>query len=76
MKSSDYQLDYEHFQDSVETMERTDSEGAVMFTHSPLGSRAKTGSYNSPPPPIHTNTHLIYFSIEQITLILDHVDQF
>uniref|UniRef100_A0A674BGD9 B30.2/SPRY domain-containing protein n=1 Tax=Salmo trutta TaxID=8032 RepID=A0A674BGD9_SALTR len=42
MKSSDYQLDYENVEDSVETMERTDSEGAVMFTHSPLGRRGQT----------------------------------
>ncbi|XP_045074116.1 NACHT, LRR and PYD domains-containing protein 3-like, partial [Coregonus clupeaformis] len=42
MKSSDYQLDYENVQDSVETMEGIVSQGAVMFTHNPLGMRSQT----------------------------------
>ncbi|XP_045075285.1 LOW QUALITY PROTEIN: protein NLRC3, partial [Coregonus clupeaformis] len=42
MKSSDYQLDYENVQDPVETMEGIVSEGAVMFTHNPLGMRSQT----------------------------------
>ncbi|XP_055768394.1 NACHT, LRR and PYD domains-containing protein 3-like [Salvelinus fontinalis] len=42
IKSSDYQLDYENVEDSVETMERIGSEDAVMFTHMPLGRRSET----------------------------------
>ncbi|XP_045067020.1 NACHT, LRR and PYD domains-containing protein 5 [Coregonus clupeaformis] len=42
MKSSDYQLDYENVQDPVETMEGIVSQGAVMFTHNPLGMRSQT----------------------------------